>query len=87
MAWSMVPRDPTDMSTPKSVQPAQKSVRAESAIGMEPAASLDEAIQDALGRKLRESWEEVVNEKVPDKFKNLLDQLKNSETGDKGRES
>ena len=73
------------MSTPKSVQPAQ-SVGSESAIGMEPAASLDEAIQDALGRKLRESWEEVVNEKVPDKFKDLLDKLKNAENGDKGRE-
>lgn len=73
------------MSTPKSVQPAQ-SVGTESAIGMEPAASLDEAIQDALGRKLRESWEEVVNEKVPDMFKDLLDKLKNAETGDKGRE-
>ncbi len=74
------------MSTPKSVQPAQ-SVGAESAISMEPAASLDEAVQDALGRKLRESWEEVVNEKVPDKFKDLLDQLKNTENGDKRRES
>lgn len=74
------------MSTPKSVQPAQ-SVESERAIGMEPAASLDEAIQDALGRKLRESWEEVVNEKVPDKFKDLLDKLKNAENGDKGRES
>jgi hypothetical protein len=82
----MVPRDPKDMSTPKSVQPAQ-SVAAESAVGMEPAASLDEAIQDALGRKLRESWEEVVNEKVPDKFKDLLDKLKKAENGDKGRES
>lgn len=74
------------MSTPKSVQPAQ-SVGTESAIGMEPAASLDEAVQDALGRKLRESWEEVVNEKVPDKFKDLLDKLKKAENGDKGRES
>ena len=74
------------MSTPKSVHPAQ-SVGAESAIGLEPAASLDEGVQDALGRKLRESWEEVVNEKVPDKFKDLLEQLKKSENGDKGRKS
>lgn len=74
------------MSTPKSVQPAQ-SAGTENAIGMEPAASLDEAVQDALGRKLRESWEEVVNEKVPDTFKDLLDKLKKSENGDKGRES
>lgn len=73
------------MSTPKSVQPAQ-SVVPDDAMGTEGAASLDEAIQGALGRKLRESYEEVVNEKVPDKFLQLLDQLKGTEKGDKGRE-
>jgi len=57
---------------------------------MDPPASLDEAIQSAIGRKLRESWQEVVNEKVPDKFRDLLDQLKKSESPDQengGRES
>jgi hypothetical protein len=66
------------MSTPKTVQPA-RSVRHEDAISMEQPASLDEAIQGAIGRKLRESWDEVVNEEVPDKFRKLLDQLKKSE--------
>jgi hypothetical protein len=78
-----------EMSTPKSVQPAQNAVP-EEALSMEPPASLDEAIQTAIGRKLRESWEEVVNEKVPDKFRDLLDQLKKTETsgqGNGGRES
>lgn len=57
---------------------------------MDPPASLDEAIQSAIGRKLRESWQEVVNEKVPDKFRDLLDQLKRSEGLDQengGREN
>ncbi|WP_334147380.1 NepR family anti-sigma factor [Hyphomicrobium sp.] len=57
---------------------------------MDPPASLDEAIQSAIGRKLRESWQEVVNEKVPDKFRDLLDQLKRSEGPDQengGREN
>lgn len=49
-----------------------------------PAASLDEAIQSAIGRKLRESWDAVVNEEVPDKFLTLLDQLKKTETSGRG---
>jgi len=56
-------------------------------MGSEGAAGIDEAIQGALGRKLRESYEEVVKEKVPDKFLQLLDQLKKSEQGDKERDS
>jgi hypothetical protein len=53
-----------------------------------PAASLDEAVQTAIGRKLRETWEAVVNEEVPDKFRTLLDQLKKSESsGHGGNES
>lgn len=80
---------PNEMSTPKSVQEAQNAVP-EEAMSMDPPASLDEAIQSSIGRKLRESWEEVVNEKVPDKFRDLLDQLKKSEAsgqGSGGRES
>ncbi|WP_210186208.1 NepR family anti-sigma factor [Hyphomicrobium sp. CS1GBMeth3] len=72
------------MSTQKSVQPAQ-SVVPEDTMGIEPTATIDEAIQGALGRKLRETYEQVVREQVPDKFRQLLDQLKNSETdGAKG---
>lgn len=77
------------MSTPKSIQPAQ-AVETANAFSLDPPASLDEAIQSTIGRKLRESWQEVVDEKVPDKFRELLDQLKRSETPDHengGRES
>ncbi|HEX2842330.1 NepR family anti-sigma factor [Hyphomicrobium sp.] len=70
------------MTTPKPVQPA--NIAAQEAVDAEPAASLDEAIQGALGRKLRESYDEVVREQVPDKFLKLLDQLKHSETSSKG---
>lgn len=48
-------------------------------MNIEPAGTIDEAIQGALGRKLRESYEEVVREQVPDKLLRLLDQLKKSE--------
>lgn len=74
-----VSRNLQEMTTPKSVQPVQNTVP-ESAMNIEPTASLDGAIQGALGRKLRESWEEVVREEVPEKFKNLLEQLKKTET-------
>jgi hypothetical protein len=73
------------MSTPKSVQSAQ-SVAVENPMEAEPAATIDPAIQGALGRKLRESYDEVVREQVPDKFMALLDQLKKSEK-DKAGES
>jgi hypothetical protein len=65
------------MSTPKSVQPAE-SISADT-LGTEHTASLDPGIQGALGRKLRESYQEVVREEVPDKFLQLLDQLKKAE--------
>ncbi|MGE3231028.1 MAG: NepR family anti-sigma factor [Hyphomicrobium sp.] len=41
--------------------------------------NIDEAVQDALGRKLREAWEQIVKEDVPQKFMDLLTDLKNSE--------
>ncbi len=50
----------------------------------EPVASIDQAIQGALGRKLRESYDAVVREQVPDKFIQLLEQLKQTEINDKG---
>mgnify|MGYP007060989780 FL=1 len=67
------------MTIPKSVQPTQH-VAGESDVDDEPAASIDAAIQGALGRKLRESYEEVVREEVPDKFRKLLDDLKLAES-------
>lgn len=70
------------MTTSKTFQLV--NVTAQDAVDAEPAASLDEAIQGALGRKLRESYDEVVREQVPDKFLKLLDQLKQTEKSDKG---
>jgi hypothetical protein len=73
------------MTTSKSVEPAQNVV-ADNAADAEPGAGVDAAIQGALGRKLRESYDEVVREAVPDKFLQLLDQLKKSEsTGKTGK--
>ena len=69
------------MSTPKSVQSAQSAAVE---IGGDTSGGIDSAIQGALGRKLRESYDEVVREKVPDKFMTLLDQLKKSESDKAG---
>lgn len=71
------------MSTPKSVQPAE-SLLPDNTMSLEPSGSIDQAIQGALGRKLRESYEEVVKEEVPDKFLHLLDQLKSAEKSKAG---
>ena len=58
------------MSTPKIIQPVQSASAADSA-ERGASSALDEAIQGALGRKLRESYEEVVKERVPDKILQL----------------
>ncbi|WP_306117515.1 MULTISPECIES: NepR family anti-sigma factor [unclassified Roseitalea] len=42
----------------------------------------DEAAVRKIGEKLRESYEEVVNAPVPDRFKALLDQLEQNEKPD-----
>ncbi|MGE0025030.1 MAG: NepR family anti-sigma factor [Hyphomicrobium sp.] len=65
------------MSSPKFVEQAQANV----SDGANPVGSgnIDEAVQDALGRKLREAWEQIVKEDVPQKFMDLLTDLKNSE--------
>jgi hypothetical protein len=69
------------MTTSKTVQPAQ-NVADESTMTPEPAAQIDAGIQGAIGRKLRESYEEVVKESVPDKLLAVLEQLKKKEQGD-----
>lgn len=74
------------MSTSKSAGGSQGAV-ADSAEHEDPVATVDAAIQGALGRKLRESYDEVVKETVPDKFLQLLDQLKQSEGNDKAGKS
>ena len=40
------------------------------------APSVDAVIQSKLGQKLRESYQQVVNEAVPPRFLELLEQLK-----------
>lgn len=42
---------------------------------------VDSALQGNLGRKLREVYQEVVNEDVPSKFLDLLSELKKREAG------
>ena len=49
----------------------------------EPAPAVDATIQGLLGRKLRENYEEVVREDVPERFMQLLDELKRKEKGSK----
>lgn len=48
---------------------------------------VDAAVQGALGRKLRESYEEVVREEIPGRFLQLLEELKQKEKGGKGGDS
>ncbi len=55
-----------------------------SCAGSDGAPAVDAAIQGALGRKLRESYDEVVKEEVPQKFLELLETLKQKEKGAKG---
>jgi hypothetical protein len=67
------------MNAPKSEKPADgKPGQAESA------PVIDAAVQGALGRKLRESYDEVVKEEVPPKFMQLLESLKQKEKGEQG---
>lgn len=49
--------------------------------GAEGTGPVDSLLQSSLGKKLRDSYQEVVNEEVPEKFLALLDQLKKKEVG------
>ncbi len=42
---------------------------------------VDSVLQGSLGKRLRDVYQEVVNEEVPSKFLALLDELKKKETG------
>ena len=46
--------------------------------GKRTAPSLDPTIQMHLGRRLRSMFDQVANEPVPDRFRDLLDQLEKS---------
>lgn len=41
-------------------------------------------LQGQIGKKIREEYSKLVAEPVPDRFLNLLNQLKSKETGGKG---
>lgn len=41
--------------------------------------SIDAAVQGRLGQKLRETYRQIVNEPVPDRFLELLAELKENE--------
>jgi len=45
----------------------------------EPPAQIDAVIQGAIGRRLRDSYGEIVNEKVPDDLLDVLKRLKEKE--------
>ena len=42
--------------------------------------SLDHKLQAHIGNKLKQYYDEIVSESVPDRFKMLLDQLEKKET-------
>lgn len=44
-------------------------------------AGVDPVLQGSIGRKLRDVYQEVVNEEVPAKFLTLLQELKKKESG------
>ncbi len=44
-------------------------------------ASLDHKLQSHIGNKLKQYYDEIVSESVPDRFKMLLDQLEKKESG------
>jgi hypothetical protein len=44
------------------------------------AAPLDHKLQAHIGNKLKQYYDEIVSEAVPDRFKMLLDQLEKKET-------
>lgn len=48
-------------------------------------ASLDHKLQSHIGNKLKQYYDEIVSESVPDRFKMLLDQLEKKESGSKAK--
>jgi len=66
------------MSSPKFVEQAQGANLSDAADST-ASGSVDEVVQGVLGRRLRESWEQIVREDIPQKFMDLLTDLKNTE--------
>jgi hypothetical protein len=47
-------------------------------------ATLDPKLQDQIGRQLRAAFEEVVNQPVPDRFRQLLEELERQQASGEG---
>jgi hypothetical protein len=48
-------------------------------LGQGHEAQIDQAIQKHIGRKLQATYNDLVNQPVPDKFRQLLDELEQQE--------
>jgi hypothetical protein len=70
------------MTTEKTGDVRAQNASKESARN-EPA-GVDPVLQGSIGRKLRDAYQEVVNEEVPAKFLTLLQELKKKESGSGG---
>jgi hypothetical protein len=70
------------MKTTKS-EPKAGGTEGEHGQGGQAGPAVDATVQGTLGRKLRESYQEVVDEEVPRKFLDLLNELKKKEHGSK----
>ena len=66
------------MSTPKT-DPAPFDREEKDAADPDCPPKVDSAAQGAIGRKLREAYEEVVKEEIPERLLQLLDELKKKE--------
>ncbi len=68
-------------SKPEATEDGVASER-DTSVPQKPA-EIDPGIQGVLGRKLRESYDALVNEEVPAKFRDLLLELKKKESSSK----
>jgi hypothetical protein len=67
------------MTTPKNDKKSAGSESQSECGGGGPGPAIDASVQGVLGRKLRENYEAVVKEEVPEKFLHLLEELKQKE--------
>ncbi len=69
------------MTTEKTGGGAGPQASGGAAQASQDASGVDPLLQGSLGRKLRDTYQEVVNEEVPAKFLALLQELKKKESG------
>jgi len=63
------------MTQNKSAMHSDSEAADPGAVGREPAPGMVPQIQDHIGRQLRAVYDEVLNQPVPDRFKELMDKL------------